>query len=295
MGFGARGIAMGNAMASVLSGEITGYYNPAVLPFSKRNKISLTVGILPLDRKLNFLHYSRSLKPNAGFSIFLIHSGVDRIDLRDSDGRHIGFESTSEIQAGISFATQMFFRNFSIGISMKIYYNRLYREISTTTLGLDVGMVYKISDDLSVGLTLHDFNSEYKWDTSELYGPEKGGVTIDKIPQVRRIGISYSRNFFTIAVDYEDIRNSTRKFLIGMEFIPLSLFIEDEELATSFILRTGVENIKHTEGMLPSISFGIEFQREISGFLLSAGYAYKTEEFSPGGMQFIQLGVEIKR
>ena len=33
MGFGARGIGMGNAMSSVTTGNVVSYYNPAVTPF----------------------------------------------------------------------------------------------------------------------------------------------------------------------------------------------------------------------------------------------------------------------
>ncbi|MDH4070281.1 MAG: hypothetical protein OEV30_07640, partial [Ignavibacteria bacterium] len=61
LGFGARGIGVGNAMTAVASGDINGYYNPAVLPFSGYRSLSASFGILALDRRLNFLSYAQPL------------------------------------------------------------------------------------------------------------------------------------------------------------------------------------------------------------------------------------------
>jgi len=36
IGFGARGIAMGNAMSAVIEGELVSYYNPAVNPLASK-------------------------------------------------------------------------------------------------------------------------------------------------------------------------------------------------------------------------------------------------------------------
>ena len=58
MGFGARGIGMGNAQTAVVSGDVTGYYNPALIPFVEYRFVSATFGVLSLDRSLNFLGYS---------------------------------------------------------------------------------------------------------------------------------------------------------------------------------------------------------------------------------------------
>lgn len=94
MGFGARGMAMGNAMTAVTSGDVQSYYNPALVPFETEPTAVATYGVLSLDRTLNFLSYTKSLKPNAGFSLSLINAGVGNIDGRDRDGIHTETYST---------------------------------------------------------------------------------------------------------------------------------------------------------------------------------------------------------
>ena len=63
MGFGARGMAMGNAMTAVISGDGQSYYNPAIVPFESEPTVAASYGVLSLDRKLNFLSFTESLKP----------------------------------------------------------------------------------------------------------------------------------------------------------------------------------------------------------------------------------------
>jgi len=59
IGFGARGIAMGNAMSAVINGELVSYYNPAVTVFQNNNSVLTGYSFLSIDRNLNFLSFSR--------------------------------------------------------------------------------------------------------------------------------------------------------------------------------------------------------------------------------------------
>ena len=98
LGFGARGMAMGNAMSAVSSGDLAGYYNPALLPYAPGRYGAASFGFLSLDRTLNFLQYTQPLPPMAGLSLGIINSGVSNIDGRDSDGEPTGPMKTSENQ-----------------------------------------------------------------------------------------------------------------------------------------------------------------------------------------------------
>jgi hypothetical protein len=69
MGFGARGMTMANALSADASGDGTGYYNPAVVPFQLHPSALISAGILPLDRSLNSAGYIQSLKPTGGFHL----------------------------------------------------------------------------------------------------------------------------------------------------------------------------------------------------------------------------------
>ena len=119
MGFGARGIGMGNAMSAVITGELVSYYNPAVTVFQEKNSVLTGYSFLSIDRNLNFLSCTRRFdfyskkdslvenrKPrnSAGVSIGIINAGVSNIDGRDNNGLPTGELSTSENQFYLAFA-----------------------------------------------------------------------------------------------------------------------------------------------------------------------------------------------
>jgi len=58
IGFGARGIAMGNAVGADASGGTSPYYNPALATAIQRQNIDATVGLLSFDRSIQFLQLS---------------------------------------------------------------------------------------------------------------------------------------------------------------------------------------------------------------------------------------------
>jgi hypothetical protein len=59
IGFGARGIGMGNALSTVKSGNISSIYNPALSVFQDDNAFSAQYTFLGLDRSLNFVSFTR--------------------------------------------------------------------------------------------------------------------------------------------------------------------------------------------------------------------------------------------
>lgn len=223
LGFGSRGMGMGNALTAVIDGDVTSFYNPAVTPFLTDRVAAVSYGLLSLDRSLNTLSYSQSIKPTAGFSVGIINSGVSNIDGRDADGFQTGELFTSENQFSFSFANRMS-KVISLGIALKIYYYRLYENISSTDLGVDAGGIARLSDNLTLGIAVQDIGSKYKWDTSNLYG-DQGNSTIEPFPLLRKIGLSYAfdDNAGLISVDFENSNKNTNIIRMGGE-LPLSEF-----------------------------------------------------------------------
>ena len=232
LGFGSRGMGMGNALTAVIDGDVTSFYNPAVTPFLTDRVAAVSYGLLSLDRSLNTLSYSQSIKPTAGFSVGIINSGVSNIDGRDADGFQTGELFTSENQFSFSFANRMS-KVISLGIALKIYYYRLYENISSTDLGVDAGGIARLSDNLTLGIAVQDIGSKYKWDTSNLYG-DQGNSTIEPFPLLRKIGLSYAfdDNAGLISVDFENSNKNTNIIRMGGE-LPLSEF---------FTVRAGLDH-----------------------------------------------------
>ncbi|MEK6754512.1 MAG: hypothetical protein AABZ02_00005, partial [Bacteroidota bacterium] len=181
---------MANAFSAVRSDEVTGYYNPALVPFQTHPTAMIAVGFLPLDRNLNFVSYSQSLRPSGGVSVGIINAGVSNLEGRNRDGLVTDTYSTSENEFLLSFGIKVADK-VAVGVSAKIFYYSLFEGVASTTVGFDLGLVYTLDDQWTVGLVIHDINSKYKWDTSQLYGRE-GNTTVDRFPLRRKIGVAYS-------------------------------------------------------------------------------------------------------
>jgi long-subunit fatty acid transport protein len=283
MGFGARGIGMGNAQTAVVTGAVVGHYNPAALPLADTRTLSLSHGILSLDRALNFLSFNQPLKPKAGLAAGIINAGVGKIDGRDSDGRQTGDLSTSENMVYLSFANR-FSEHLSLGITTKLYHHRLYEDVSTTIVAFDFGVLVPVNEDLTIGATVRDINATYKWDTGQLYGSLRGRRTDDKFPVLYTVGVAYRLpgNLGLVALDVESSNQKTLTTRFGVE-VPL---------IPEVTVRGGLDRIDLKEkgsGVRPA--FGFSASQSIGDWTPAVNYAYVIEPFSSTGMHIISLSV----
>lgn len=282
MGFGARGIAMGNALTAVTSGDIVGYYNPALLSWAEYRNVSASFGLLSLDRRLNFLSFSQTLRPSAGISAGIINAGVSEIDGRDSDGEPTGPLKTSENEVFLSFSNK-FKNGFSLGITIKLLYYHLYTDVSTTTVGIDLGLLVPISDFLTIGATVRDLNSKYRWDTSKLYG-QQGSSKTWEFPQLYTLGAAYKLpdSLGVVAADFEATNKKTLTARFGVE-VPL---------IPEITIRAGMDRIDLKEkgnGVKPA--FGFTARKSINGWTPAINYAFVVEPFAPSPTHIISLSV----
>ncbi len=293
MGLGARGMGMGNSMSSITEGNLVSYYNPALSVFQEGNSFQLGYSFLSLDRSLNFLNFTRKFefysikdtttenrkpKATAGVSIGVINAGVRDIDGRDNNGLPTGMLSTSENQFFIGLANK-FSEKFALGIAVKFYYYSLYTDISSTSLGFDVGAIYKINDEFNVSLMLSDINSKYTWDTSPLY--ELDGVnSIDKFPLLKKIGVSYrNKNLGLLgALEFENSNAETNILRAGIEY----------NIYKQFYIRGGIDqfNLSNTDWSVKP-SLGLSFIKTFDNFIVGVDYAFVVEQYSSSDRHII--------
>jgi hypothetical protein len=279
-GFAARGIGMGNALSAVSSGEINGYYNPALVPFQTMRTAQVAFGILSLDRRLNFAGYGQQLKPTAGIFFGIINAGVSNIDGRDVDGQPTQTYSTSENSFFLSFGTRVS-EQLSFGITSKILYYHLYEGLNSTTVGFDVGVLYAINDQWTASAVIQDINAKYKWDTANLYG-QTGNTTVDNFPLRRKLGICFRPDYYDATVSAEaEFVGPTFLVRLGAEISPLK----------QFTVRAGLDQIDVDGNLIAKPSVGFTLMPEF-GFVSSyIHYAYVFEPYSPGNMHIISLSV----
>ncbi len=290
LGFGARGIGMGNALSSVTEGNLVAYYNPALSVFQEGNSFQTSYSFLSLDRSLNFLSFTRRFdlggkkSRSAGISAGIINSGVGKIDGRDGDGNKTGDLSTTENQFFIALAKK-FSENLSIGIEAKFYYYSLYQDITASGVGVDFGLLYRIDDQWNVGLAIADINSSYKWDTSTLYGTD-GTVTTDRFPMLRKLGISYFNKEIGLlaSLDFENSNGETNILRAGAEY----------NLIEGLFIRAGVDqfNLSNSD-FLPKPAAGFSYARNFDGIRIGVDYAFMIEQYSPQDRHVVGINVNF--
>lgn len=308
MGFNARGMAMSNAMVSDIFGDINGMYNPALATFQEEGKVDLGYTFLSLDRRLNTFGFTKKFKiPNqekggAGITLAWINAGVSDIDGRDNDTRQLGMLSTfeNEFYLGTGFKISDL---VSIGVGFKLYYAKLYQDITSTSFGLDFGAVYKANDKLALGLTIKDVGVKYEWQTSKIYG-SNGNTTKDKFPTLLDIGATYllPKNYGIISLVLQEYLNKTTNdvpestsdnssntvFKIGIE-----TFIINQVKLRAGLDRIDLNSDDFTGNLKPSIGFGISksFSKTIN---LGVDYSFQLEPFSHDPVQNIGIVFKFK-
>ncbi|MHB8854368.1 MAG: PorV/PorQ family protein [Ignavibacteriaceae bacterium] len=297
MGFGARGIGMGNAMSAVTEGNLVSYYNPALTVFQKDNSFQTSYTFLSLNRSLNFLNFTRRfdfystdslgnkvVRSSAGISLGVINSGVSQIDGRDGQGFQTGNLSTSENQFFIALANR-FSKKFSLGMSFKFYYYKLYQQISSTGFGLDIGALYRVNDQWNVSFMLTDLNSKYTWDSTPIY-QQSGTNTVDKFPLLKKIGVSYSNKDYGIiaAIEFESSNGGTNILRGGIEY----------NIYKGLYLRGGLDQFNLSNSDYPARpSLGFSYFKEFGNITIGVDYAFVIEQNSPADENVIGLNINF--
>jgi hypothetical protein len=284
MGFGARGLGMGNAMSAVVAGDIVGYYNPALGPWAGQPHVSATYGVLSLDRTLNFLSFTTPLRPSAGVTVGVINAGVSEIDGRDANGKQTGPMKTSEDLVILGFGNR-FPGGITVGISLKLLYYHLYTDVSSTTAGVDAGVLMPAAKNLTISFVVRDIGSKYKWDTSPLLG-QQGKTSEDAFPMLYTVGAAYILPD-TLGLVSAEVELSNQKTFVGR-------FGLEVPLVPELTVRGGIDRIDFREkgnGIRPALGFSA--QKELRGWIPAVSYAYVFEPFSPTGMHLVSVSVKF--
>ncbi len=188
LGFDARGIALGNALVGTASGNVSPYYNPALLPTADGQRVSGSVALLAFDRQLQSLEFTTPLGPSAGVGLGLIHAGVSNIDGRDASGDRTETLSTDEFALSLAFGNR-FGERLSVGVSFTLYQSDVLPDADPVRgFGLELGLAYQVSSQVKLGARVTDLLAKYEWDTSSVNGQSR----TDRFPVRILVGGSYT-------------------------------------------------------------------------------------------------------
>ncbi|MCL5035224.1 MAG: hypothetical protein M1395_09010 [Bacteroidetes bacterium] len=284
IGLNAKGMSMGNAISAMTTGNVYPFYNPALASFQNGGSVSASVALMSLNRQLNVITYTQGLAPTAGLALGVINSTVSNIDGRDADGVHTSNLSTSEDLLFFSFSNQ-FLDAFSLGVSLKMYYYNLYSGMSATTIGFDVGGLYKPTDYLSIAVVATDLGESYHWDSSKLYGTD-GSNFSTPFPHIFKVAASYSLPAIhsSVMAEYDIAPSPLNGLRGGVEFSPLDVLVLRAGFAAANEQYVGTK-------VTPTFGFGAKIA--FLDLTPQLDYAYVSEPFSPYGIQTISLIFEF--
>lgn len=309
MGFGARGVALGNALVADAMSDGSPYYNPALAPQATSQNLQVSAALMSFDRELQFLQFATPLEPRAGIAGGLIHAGVSNIDGRDNSGYHTEDYSTDEFAVFLAFGTQ-FSDRVAGGIGLQLYRADMHEQLEAIhTLGIDVGVTVDATDQLRIGLALDDLLARYSWDTSSLYG-SGGKTTSDRFPVRLRVGAAYrlADGRAQVLAEYESSFTSAEYRVRSMQIVgDVPQVVEESERSTAFdgrvrlgaeyhlsevfTLRGGLDNIGASvpSGLAPAAGFMVT--QPVGPLSLNGEYAFVLEPHGTGAMHLITLRV----
>ena len=200
-GSNAREFSMGGALIALSNPGFRQFSNPALISTVKNNEIGISLFSMSLDRSIQSLVYNQHLPPKAGLGIAIFRSGTSDIIGRNTIGEVTENFSISEFLGILSFGVQ-FSRNISLGLNLKISTSNILDEIDNNSISIDAGGLYKLSDDINIGMRITNIIGKYKW-KYDLIDTEKNYSIY--IPKVISVGSKYVFNKTLILVSQIDI------------------------------------------------------------------------------------------
>jgi len=304
IGFGGRGIAVGNALAGDASGEASPFYNPALAPYIPKQSIGLSAALMTHNRQLQFVEFKTPLRPIAGIATGLIHTGVGQIDQRNSSGYHLGMASTNEYAFYAAFGVRIQNRA-SVGIGLQLFRNDLHADLEATqTLGIDIGIGLHILPTLHLGIVIDDLLAKYDWDSFD----GQGQGADDQFPTRLRIGVSWTllQKRLQLLAEYESRFSqrlieepmvifssnnpqqiySTRELTLHHSYVRLGA---EFNLVPALILRAGFGRLEAmTEGG-PRPSVGFMTEQSLGLLVTQVAYTFVLEPYATGAMHMLTL------
>lgn len=287
MGFSPRGMAMGNAMTAVHQEGSYAYYNPAMAAIPTESiQLDFSTAALRFGRQLHMVTANIQLPPSAGLSISLLNARVANIDGRTSSGYHTGMLSVNEFQLIGNFAIRFSGRIWA-GVGIKYNLANLHTELpNSQNVGIDAGLRVALTNNLTFAVAVKDVLSEYRFDSTDLFGQTAGSVNTYSFPLRLIAGAAYEiSDAWLVSIDTEfrfqtsDVLRADSTIRTVDGFPPI---VRMEETSQTTFLRAGSRYSLHER---VAIRGGFEFYdvggenqlQPTAGFSLHLPY----DRFSP--------------
>jgi len=251
-GAGARSLAMGGAYVGLADEASAPYWNPAGLTQIEEHQFLSMYAPFFEGVSHNFVSYVHPLRSwgNLAISdIFLYSGGYEEVD---EAGNVLDTNQSIFMNSVIFSYAGRIFRQLSLGANLKLVHERVMR-YSGNSQGIDLGLLYKPVDELSIGLVVQNVLQPKVTliDDPNVYDTNvKGGVAFNTY---------YNR--LTLTADINKLVNEKAYFSAGLEISPW------EEATFSSLKRLDLRaGVNHLQSFTCGIGLKINF--------LSMDYAF---------------------
>ncbi|MCS7249447.1 MAG: PorV/PorQ family protein [candidate division WOR-3 bacterium] len=247
LSIGARATAMGATYTAITDDCDAIFYNPSTTGLF--NSFDFSLMFLNLYNKINYSSLSTSLPIN-NFSLGI---GVSLLSFTDEKligpGKIVGKYSCNDILFLLNLSFNLY-KKFALGTNLK-YVASKYDNYYAYSLATDLGVIFKIFDNLNLGASLLHLGTKRRFISYK-----------EMLPLNLRIGISY-KIFFTkkiittLASDLSTYIDQLPSFGVGGEVLLKGIRKEKEHFALRIGYRTN-EKIGTFSGF--SLGFGYIYQ-----------------------------------
>ena len=312
LGYGARGMGISNAVAASTFEGIYPYYNPALVAYKVRgNQIDMSVSALDFDRVYQTIGSTFQLPPNAGISIGLIRSGANNFSERSISGYPLGTFDIAEYQLNTAFGLRFSERLFG-GVSFKFNYANYHKELSaSTSIGVDLGILYRFGNFLNFAATIQDMFANYTWNSGDLYNQSQSRNVVNNFPIRIKWAFSYQKQKYAIQTEYElktfESEINVYETLIDENENPIQLSMLNTSKTNigvfkvggtwhaheHFSLRTGYRVFDISEFKRGSFSSGFSIHLPFDTYAPSFDYAFVSEPYGISNVHIFALRLNL--
>lgn len=188
MGVGGPQEAMAGAAAGTRNDVACGFYNPAGLSGIRGFQVEDQYTLLSLNQQLNYLGIANAFRDRFFYGLSWIYYSAGS-DLEARTGPSLDPDSVfsdSEMTFIASIATRLSPR-WSMGLNLKLYFQSLGTFSSGVGFGEDLGIQYRFTKDLTLGVVVQDIY------TSIAYSSSTSGSSSDPeqiVPPTFKVGLA---------------------------------------------------------------------------------------------------------
>lgn len=191
LGLGPRGMSMSNSISSIPELGANGFYNPALAAGTENKSVEMASSIMAFDRNLHSITGAFRIPPKAGVQLMIMNAGVSNIDGRTLSGYPSGSFSTNDYLIQSAFGVKANDKLW-IGIGIKFIFSKYHPDLEmATAFGLDAGIYYKATSNLSLSAVAKDVLLTNQWNSKDLYGGQDLTSRFNYFPTQFVFGGSY--------------------------------------------------------------------------------------------------------